>query len=51
MKRGKKPTRAQKVFISGYRLRPENWLVVSDMPEAMTIIHKHTDTVRELKKV
>ncbi len=50
MKRGIKPTRAQKILISGYRLSPENWLVLSDCKESVTIIHKHTDTIKTLKK-
>lgn len=51
MKQAKKPTRQQKIFISGFRLVPANWLVVKDSKESMTIIHKHTDTVKTLKKV
>lgn len=51
MKRGTRPTRAQKILISGYRLSPENWLVTSESKESITIVHKHTDTVRTLKKL
>lgn len=51
MKRGTRPTRAQKIFISGFRLVPANWLVMNDSKESMTIIHKHTDTVKTLKKI
>lgn len=50
MKHGTRPTRAQKILISQYRLCPANWLVVSDSKESMTIIHRHTDTVRVIKK-
>lgn len=51
MKQAKKPTRQQKIFISGFRLVPANWLVVNECKESMTIIHKHTDTVKTLKKL
>ena len=50
MKRGKNPTRAQKILITSYRLSPENWLVTSEQKESLTIIHKHTDTIKTLKK-
>lgn len=50
MKRGTRPTRAQKIMISGYRLSPLNWLVLRENKESVTIIHKHTDNVRTLKK-
>lgn len=51
MKRGKRPTRAQKTLISSCRLSPSNWLVQKDSKESMTIVHKRTDTVRTIKKI
>ena len=51
MKRGKSPTRAQKIFIASYRLEPGNWLVAAEKKESLTIIHKHTDSIRTLKKI
>ena len=51
MRQGKRPTRQQKIFISGLRLFPGNWLVISDTKESMTIIHRHTDTIRTIKKI
>ncbi len=51
MKRGTRPTRAQKILISGNRLSPANWLVTSDTKEALVIVHRHTNTVRKLKKL
>lgn len=51
MRQGKRPTRQQKIFISGLRLSPGNWLVISDTKESMTIIHRHTDTIRTIKKI
>ena len=32
MKNGKKPTLAQKKFLQGKGLVPENWLIVKDTP-------------------
>lgn len=51
MKRGKSPTRAQKILISSYRLQPVNWLVAAEKKESLAIIHKHTNTMRTLKKI
>lgn len=51
MRQGKRPTRRQKLIISGLRLSPDNWLVISDTKESMTIIHRHTDTMRTIKKI
>lgn len=51
MRQGKCPTRQQKVFISGLRLSPYNWLVISDTKESITIIHRHTNTIRTIKKI
>lgn len=51
MRQGKRPTRQQKVFISGLRLSPYNWLVISDTKELITIIHRHTNTIRTIKKI
>lgn len=42
MKHGKKPTRAQKIFLKEKKLNPENWLVCSDTPERMIIEYRHT---------
>ena len=50
MKRGTRPTRAQKILIAGNRLSPANWLVTGESKESFTIIHKHTETMRTIKK-
>ncbi len=50
MKRGKNPTRQQKILIRYYRLNPENWLVISNQSNELQIRHRHTDTVRVLPK-
>lgn len=47
MRRGKKPTRKQKIRLGQAGLSPENWLVVKQKQNAeLVILHKHTDTIR-----
>lgn len=47
MRRGKKPTRKQKIRLGQAGLSPENWLVVKQKQnEELVILHKHTDTIR-----
>jgi len=47
MRRGKKPTRKQKVRLGQAGLSPENWLVVKQKANGeLVILHKHTDTIR-----
>lgn len=48
MKRPKKPTRAQKLILSYYHLKPETWLVISETDTTLVVINRYTDTVREL---
>ncbi len=48
MKRPKKPTRAQKLILSYYHLKPETWLVISETDTTLAVINRFTDTVREL---
>ena len=43
MRHGKKPTRAQRKLMEKWRLNPADWLVVTNTPEAMTIVHRHFD--------
>ena len=51
MKNGKKPTLAQKKFLQGKGLVPENWLIVREKPSGeLVILHKHTDRVRVIVK-
>lgn len=42
MKHAKKPTRAQKLMIGYYHLKPENWLVRSASPDELNIEHRYT---------
>ncbi len=50
MKQPKKPTRAQKEFMSKNRLVADNWMVVSDDREALVVISKRSSKMRVLKK-
>lgn len=50
MKRPKKLTRAQKIFLSGKKLRPENWLLIEENMNALIIYNKNTEKVREARK-
>lgn len=50
MKRGKRPTRAQKILISGVRLLPDNWLVTEETRDMVSIVHKRTRTIKTIKK-
>lgn len=46
MRRGRKPTRKQKIRLGQMGLAPENWLVVREKPDgALVILHKHADTI------
>ena len=47
MRRGKKPTRKQKIRLGQAGLSPENWLGVKQKQNGeLVILHKHTDTIR-----
>lgn len=50
MKHGKKPTVAQAKRISGMGLNYENWLVVKDTPDSMTIVHRVSGKQRVIEK-
>ena len=50
MRQAKKPTRAQKILIHSWRLNSDNWLVVTDTPDAMTIRHRYSDRERVITK-
>lgn len=50
MKHGKNPTRWQKMLMKAARLNPENWLVVKDTAEEMTVQNRQTDKTRIIKK-
>ena len=47
LRRGKKPTRKQKIRLGQAGLAPENWLIVKQKQNGeLVILHKHTDTIR-----
>lgn len=48
MKRLKKPTRSQKMVLSYYHLKPENWLVKEESDTMLVVVHRYTDEVRGL---
>lgn len=50
MRHGKNPTRNQKRFLKLMNLNVDNWLVIKDTPEAMTIIHRQSNNTREIIK-
>ena len=47
--RGINPTRKQKERIKAHRLDYNNWLVLKEEGENLTIIHKQTSTIKVLK--
>jgi hypothetical protein len=50
MKRGKRPTRRQKEFLSKKKLDPGNWLVVQDTVDYMDVINKLSERLRRVLK-
>nr|WGD93638.1 hypothetical protein P5629_08440 [Bacillus subtilis] len=49
MKRGKRPTRAQKDIIKQNGLNPNNWLVSKNLrhEQRLIVVHRYTGTVRK----
>lgn len=50
VRQGKKPTVRQRELISSFRLNWENWLVVREDADAITIRHRLSDKERTLPK-
>lgn len=50
MKRGKNPTRKQKMLIASAGLQPLNWLVCKDTSDIMELEHKISGKRRILRK-
>lgn len=50
MRQAKKPTRAQRNLIKYWHLNSDNWLVVTETPDAMTIRHRYSDKERVVRK-
>lgn len=45
-----KLTRAQKIFLSNKKLKPENWLLVEEKSDALVIYNKISKKKKEFKK-
>lgn len=50
MKNGKRPTVAQKKFITAHGLDCNEWLVAKDTPHMMVIVHRESGKVEVLYK-
>jgi hypothetical protein len=50
MKKLKKPNRAQKAIIKANNINVENWMVERDTSEELVLVHRHTNTMRIIKK-
>lgn len=48
--KSRKPTREQKKLISAAGLRPEDWLVITDIPKCLHLVHRGTGTSRHIDK-
>lgn len=48
MKHGKKPTVAQRKLMTKWKLDWRDWLVISDMPERMEIVHRLFERTRKV---
>ena len=50
MKQPKKLTRQHKKILSDYKLKPENWMLVDEDMNSITIINKNSNKKRTLLK-
>lgn len=50
MKHGKNPTVRQKKLLTTLRLNYENWLIVKDTPDILTVVHRVSGKQRTLDK-
>lgn len=48
--KARKPTREQKNFISAAGLQPDDWLVITDIPNCLHLVHRGTGTSRHIEK-
>ncbi len=48
LKRGKRPTRNQKIRIKSHELNPDNWLVIKECKDCLEIKHKGSNNIRKL---
>lgn len=50
MRHGKRPTVRQKKLIKSMKLNPDNWLVITENKEQITLVHRDTNTVKVVQK-
>lgn len=50
MKHGKNPTVRQKKMLTDLHLNYENWLIVKDTPDMLTVVHRVSGEQRTLNK-
>lgn len=50
MKHGRRLTRAQKIFLSGKNLNPENWLFIEETKDKLVLYNKNNKKVKEVSK-
>lgn len=50
MKNGKKPTKAQRIYLKEHRLNPDNWLIYKNTSTEMRLIHRYANTTRVVMK-
>ena len=50
MKRARRPTRAQKILISGYGLDPAEWLVLEHTEQELRLIRKRDESIEIIIK-
>jgi len=48
MKNGKRPTRREKEVIKKYNLDPRNWLVSKRNDGMLLLVHRFTNSVRQI---
>lgn len=47
---GRLPTERQKQRIRAAGLQPEDWLVITDIPKCLHLVHRGTGTSRHIEK-
>lgn len=50
MKHGKKPTVRQMKLMKEWGMNPKEWFVSKDTSTELVVVHRHTDTVRTIRK-
>lgn len=50
MRQGKRPTVRQKKLIKGFNINPDEWLVITENNEQITIVNRATKDVKVVSK-